>query len=89
MSKRFRILFLCAAAMSALMTAAALFYLAQDGKALPFHLVASLTLAVTLSMFLAAGLMGLIFLSSDSGYDQAAADEAAKHDPDDWLNEPR
>lgn len=74
------------------LTVAMLAYIKEPGAPLPIHVILAVTLAVMLSSLLAAGLMGLIFLSSDSGHDQMAADEAARHDPDGWQSvddEPR
>lgn len=84
---RFRTIFACAGLASAALTATALIYMAANDTALRLHLVIAVTLAITLSMFLAAGLMGLMFLSNESGHDQAAADEAARHEPGGWLQD--
>lgn len=73
--RRFRVLLVSALAVSAVVTPAALFFLAITGTPLRLHLVLSLGLAITLSLLLAAGLMGLLFYSSASGHDQRVADE--------------
>ncbi|MGB3722240.1 MAG: hypothetical protein WA979_05405 [Pacificimonas sp.] len=87
MSEKNRYLWLLAVAavMGLLLSAGALYYLSDGSWDLPIHLMIAVTLAATLSMVLAAALMGLIFLSNRSGHDQVAADEAAKHEPDDWV----
>jgi hypothetical protein len=39
------------------------------------HLYIGMGLAIALTMFLVSGLMGLVFLSSGTGHDQAVADQ--------------
>ena len=87
MKRRFAYLFGSAAAAAALLGAGALWYIAAEGTPLRLHLVVSVLLAVTLSLLLAAGLMGLMFLSNESGHDRNAADEAAKQDPESWRDD--
>ncbi len=84
--QRFGWMFGIAGSLGLITSAAALYYLSDGSWDLPIHLIIAVTLAATLSMLLAAGLMGLIFLSSASGHDQAAADEGARHEPDDWRD---
>lgn len=84
--KRFAILFGCAAALAVPVIAGALYWISSGGTALGLHVVMAVCLAVFLSLMLAAGLMGLVFLSNESGHDQEAADEAARHDPDGWRD---
>ncbi|MEE4350104.1 MAG: hypothetical protein V2J26_07735 [Pacificimonas sp.] len=86
-ARRFKLFFGIAAAVSVPIIGAALAWLSASGATLGIHLVISVALAVFFSMMLAAGLMGLVFLSSESGHDQRAADEAAKYEPDDWLQD--
>ncbi|MBV7257745.1 hypothetical protein KCG44_13210 [Pacificimonas sp. WHA3] len=82
--RRFGWLFGCAGTAGIAVAVAALAWISKDGAALPLHMIISVSLASIMSMLLAAGLMGLIFLSSDSGHDQIAADEAAKQEPEGW-----
>lgn len=53
-------------------SALALLWLGLTGTRLGLHLVAAVCLAITGSLALAGGLMGLLFASSRSGYDEEA-----------------
>lgn len=86
MLRRFKILFGCAAGLSLPLIAGALNWISAEGTPLRLHLVVAICLAIFLSLMLAAALMGLVFLSNESGHDQDAADEAARHDPDNWRD---
>ena len=52
------------------------------------HLVLAVSLAILLSLLLAAGLMGLVFFSAESGHDRRVADENAAHEPEVWRDPP-
>ena len=87
MRGRFKILFGGASVLAVALTAGALIWISSSGTPLRLHLVIAITLSIFLSLMLAAALMGLVFFSNESGHDQSAADEAAKHDPDGWQDE--
>ncbi|MHB9881016.1 hypothetical protein ACSMXM_15330 [Pacificimonas sp. ICDLI1SI03] len=84
--RRFGWLFGAAGVLGVALTWGALEWIAKEGEALPIHVIIAVTLAVVLSLLLAAGLMGLIFMSSDGGHDQAAADESSRHEPEGWQD---
>ena len=52
----------------------ALFYLKESGAPMKLHLVIATLAGVFLSVLLGTGLMGLVFVSNNSGHDDAAAD---------------
>jgi hypothetical protein len=58
---------------AALAAAAALLYLKLTGSPMPIHLVIATIAGVGLSVLLGTALMGLVFLSSAGGHDDAAA----------------
>jgi len=53
--------------------AVALIYLKSAGEEMPVHMVVATIAGVGLSVLLGTGLMGLVFLSNNSGHDDAAA----------------
>jgi hypothetical protein len=83
--RRFRVLLWSALAASALLTPLALAWLAADGP-LRLHVALSVTLGITLSLLLAAALMGLVFWSAASGHDERVAEENAGSEPDQWRD---
>ena len=57
---------------AALAVLAALGWLKAMGEAMPIHMVIATIAGVGLSVLVGTGLMGLVFLSSSSGHDDAA-----------------
>jgi hypothetical protein len=53
----------------------ALLYLKAAGGPVPIHMAIATIAGVGLSVLLGTGLMGLVFLSSNSGHDEEAAGE--------------
>ena len=51
---------------------AALLYLRSAGEPMPVHMIIATIAGVGLSVLLGTGLMGLVFLSSSGGHDDAA-----------------
>ena len=51
----------------------ALIWLRGDGEPLPIHMIIATVAGVGLSVLVGTALMGLVFLSSSSGHDDAAA----------------
>jgi uncharacterized protein (DUF2062 family) len=58
---------------AALTVAAALAWLASSGEPMPVHMIIATVAGVGLSVLVGTGLMGLVFLSSNSGHDDAAS----------------
>jgi len=87
-ARRFRVLLLSALAAGAAAVPLALWYLSSSGVSLTLHLVLAVSLAILLSLLLAAGLMGLVFFSAESGHDRRVADENAAHEPEVWRDPP-
>ena len=58
-----------------LAVAAALLYLRSSGEPMPIQMVIATIAGVGLSVLLGTGLMGLVFLSSSGGHDDAAGGE--------------
>ena len=56
----------------------ALIYLKSSGEPLPVHMVVATIAGVGLSVLLGTALMGLVFLSNNSGHDEAAG--GGEHD---------
>ena len=81
---RLKVLLWSAVIGAMLMSALTLGYVKMSGAPMPLFLLIAVPVGTLLTFLLAAGLMGLIFFSNESGHDQAAADEGAKHDPDHW-----
>jgi hypothetical protein len=52
---------------------AALAWLRSSGEPMPIHMVIATIAGVGLSVLVGTGLMGLVFLSSNSGHDDAAS----------------
>lgn len=50
-----------------------LLYLHEPGQPMPLHMVIATIAGVGLTILVGTGLMGLVFLSSRSGYDEDAA----------------
>ena len=61
------------ALVAALAVIAALLYLRLSGAAMPLHLVIATIAGVGLTILVGTGLMGLVFLSSRGGHDDAAS----------------
>ena len=58
-----------------------LIYLQSSGEPVPIHMLIATAAGVGLTILVAAGLMGLLFVSNRSGYDDEAAGGGA-HDED-------
>ena len=58
-----------------LAVAAALLYLRGSGEPMPIQMIIATIAGVGLSVLLGTGLMGLVFLSSSGGHDDAAGGE--------------
>lgn len=58
---------------AALAVLAALAWLRSAGEPMPIHMVIATIAGVGLSVLVGTGLMGLVFLSSSSGHDDAAS----------------
>jgi len=79
---RYRRLMWGMAIVSLVAVAGALLYLRWSmGDALTIHMIIATAAGVGLSVLLGAALMGLVFLSSGSGHDEAI-DDPLKDDPD-------
>ena len=79
---RYRRLMWGMAIVSLVAVAVALLYLRWSmGDALTIHMIIATAAGVGLSVLLGAALMGLVFLSSGSGHDEAI-DDPLKDDPD-------
>ena len=72
--RRFRRLMAWMLALSLVCVAAALWWMRAQGVALHLHLMIAMGLGIALSLMLAAGLMGLVFVSSRTGIDDGVAD---------------
>lgn len=59
---------------SVLAVAGAVWALHRDGIVLHLHFLIAMGLGITLSLLLAGALMGLVFLSANSGHDDAVLD---------------
>ena len=53
----------------------ALIYLKSSGEPVPIHMLIAAVAGVGLSVMLGTALMGLVFLSNNSGHDEAAGGE--------------
>lgn len=87
-ARRFRVLLLSALGAGAAAVPLALWYLSSAGVSLTPHLVLAVSLAILLSLLLAAALMGLVFFSAESGHDRRVADENAAQEPEVWRDLP-
>lgn len=79
--RRYRRLMRWMALAAAIAVVLALAYLKSRGP-LPLAMVVATTLGVGLSVMLGTALMGLVFLSSVSGHDEAAGDDRNMHSDD-------
>lgn len=68
---------------TACVVAACLVYLHEVVGDVPIHLYIASTLGITLTMMLMGALMGLVFLSSGTGHDEAVDNGLEQH-VDDW-----
>jgi hypothetical protein len=71
---RFRRLMAWMLVFSVACVAAAIFWLKSQGVVLHLHFMIAMGLGISLSLMLAAGLMGLVFVSSRIGIDDAVID---------------
>lgn len=78
---RYRRLMAFMAIMTVLAVAAVLATIYFTGTALPIHFYIATGIGVVLTMMLASALMGLVFLSSGTGHDEAI-DDRIHHDLD-------
>jgi RsiW-degrading membrane proteinase PrsW (M82 family) len=60
-----------------------LIYLERSGEPLPIHMVIATIAGVGLTVLVGTGLMGLLFVSNRSGYDEEAGREPEIGEPDD------
>jgi len=72
--RRFRRLMAFMLLIAALAVGSALWALHRDGVVMHLHFVIAMGLGITLSLLLAGALMGLVFLSANSGHDDAVID---------------
>ncbi len=67
--RRFRRLMAFMAVLAVAVAGGALWWLWATGVPMPVHFVIAFSLAVVVSLLLAGGLMGLVFVSNRSGHD--------------------
>jgi hypothetical protein len=79
---RYRWIMRWVVAAAVLSVAAALFFLVVSGIALTTTIVVATTAGVALSVLLAGGLMGLVFMSSGTGHDDDVAHPDRRDGPD-------
>lgn len=72
--RRFRRLMVVVVAVAAVAVAAALWLLHRDGVVLRLHFMVAMGLGIAVSLLLAGALMGLAFVSANSGHDDAVID---------------
>lgn len=72
--RRFRRLMVFMLAVAAIAVAGSLWLLHRQGTVLHLQFMIALGLGITLSLLLAGALMGLVFLSANSGHDDAVVD---------------
>lgn len=72
--RRFRRLMMFMFGIAVVAVAAALWLLHRDGVVLRLHFMIALGLGITLSLLLAGALMGLVFMSANSGHDDTVLD---------------
>jgi len=72
--RRFRRLMLVMLTLAVVAVGTALAVMHRDGVVLHLHFVIAMGLGITLSLLLAGALMGLVFLSANSGHDDAVID---------------
>ncbi len=63
-------------AIAVIAVGSALWMLHRDGVVMHLHFVIAMGLGITVSLLLAGVLMGLVFLSANSGHDDAVIDPA-------------
>jgi len=83
--RRFRRLMAWMLALALLCVGIAVLWMRAEGVVLHLHFMIAMGLGITLSLMLAAGLMGLVFVSSRTGVDDGVADlsgDAAKAETD-------
>jgi hypothetical protein len=73
------------ALLTACVVAACLAYLHEVVGDVPIHLYIAATLGISLTMMLMGALMGLVFLSSGTGHDEAVDNGLEQH-VGDWWN---
>ena len=71
--RQFRRIMTWMAAFSIVIAAIAVLLVARGDEGVPVHMLIATALGVGLTVLLATGLMSLVFLSSSSGHDDAAA----------------
>ena len=76
--QRFRRLIAFMLTIAALAVGTALWLLHRDGVVMHLHFVIAMGLGITVSLLLAGVLMGLAFLSANSGHDDAVIDPDRK-----------
>ena len=72
--RRFRRLMAFMLTIAAVAVSVSLWTLHRDGIVLHLHFVIAMGLGITVSLLLAGALMGLVFLSANSGHDDAVID---------------
>lgn len=80
--RRFRRLMAFMLTVAVIAVSTALWLLHRDGVVMHFHFVVAMGLGITVSLLLAGALMGLVFLSSNSGHDDAVIDPADRESRD-------
>ncbi len=76
--RRFRRLMVFMVTIAALAIAGALWSLHRDGVVLHWQFMLAMGLGIGMSLLLAGALMGLVFVSANSGHDDAVIDPTAK-----------
>ena len=79
--RRFRRIMTWMAAFAIVIAAIAVLLVARGDEGLHVHMLIATALGVGLTVLLATGLMTLVFLSSSSGYDDAAAQSTHEDQP--------
>lgn len=80
--RRFRRLIAFMLAIAAIAVGTSLWLLHRDGVVMHLHFVIAMGLGITVSLLLAGVLMGLAFLSANSGHDDAVIDPADRNPRD-------
>lgn len=86
--QRYRRLLLVVLGIAVVAVAVALAVLHRDGVVLRAPFVVALGLGIALSLLLAGALMGLVFLSANSGHDSAIEDFAPPPEPENEQGRP-
>ena len=76
--RRFRRLMAFMVTIAAIAIAGALWILHRDGVVLHWQFILALGLGIGVSLLLAGALMGLVFVSANSGHDDEVIDPTAK-----------